>query len=387
MDGYRIRRGAGTETAVVDAAALVALARAGRVRPSDEIATAAGWVRADALPELRGLLRDGDPWAAWSDVDSIDAVSVYRQMVDPDPEDLPSDALSPVGDAAGGEPVADAPTAPPGARIGADRPAPPVVGPGPAGGPRREAPLPRFDPAVADALAHGAEVIDFPRPRPAAAPNTPSAHTLPPRARPAAPPLVRGSRVLAMVAVGLLLLLLGYSWIKVGGSKLGVSAPRTAGTPATPTGTAPAVAAPLVALEKDLRASLPGTARAVAKAGDLSDALLVELVQLRVDVVSADGVVTKWAGRRLDEPKSAEVRIQYRSSGDISREIAAMALVVGRYKRLYRLDIPVFEVTDTTGRGMTRIDAAKAEAFYQARLTLEQLLTSVAAQPPSGLPR
>ena len=94
-------------------------------------------------------------------------------------------------------------------------------------------------------------------------------------------------------------------------------------------------------------------------------------------VEEADGVVTKWIGRTGDEPKSAEVRISYRSGGDLTRELGAIALVVGRYKRFYRLDIPVFEVTEVGARGVTRIRAEDAEAYYQARMSLEDLLKTL----------
>ena len=197
-------------------------------------------------------------------------------------------------------------------------------------------------------------------------------------APPSPPPLVRGSRVLALVVAGVLILGLGRAWIQVGAmSNAGVSEPepkKTAVEPAPPS--------PLVALDVEIRHLLSPTPRAVEKAGDLSDALLVELVSARLEVIQADGLVTKWVGRHADEPKSAEVRIRYRSAGDMSRELGTIALIVGRYKRTFRLDMPVFEVTEVGTGGVTRIDADKAEAYYQARITLEELLQSIAK--PAG---
>ncbi|MFN7144311.1 MAG: hypothetical protein ACK4YP_11080, partial [Myxococcota bacterium] len=90
MEGFRIRRGA-SERRAADTPALLAMASAGEVRPTDEILTSEGWTRASEHPLLRGRLGAEDPWAAWSDVESVDAASLYKRMVDV-PEELPVDA-------------------------------------------------------------------------------------------------------------------------------------------------------------------------------------------------------------------------------------------------------------------------------------------------------
>ncbi len=400
MQGFRIRRGA-TERSVPDAPALLALAASGEIRPTDEVRTADGWIAASALPILRGRLGGDDPWAAWSDVDSVDAASLYKRMVD-DPEELPVEAVTPVGEAlprvaaAGAAPRGVLPAAPEPVALEPDalEPLPepgeePDTNPGrraggivrpPVGPPGAREPLPL---AAAPRPAHRApppgelgEVIDFPRPRP----PMPDPFVRPPRPRAGPPPLVRTSRVAAMVVAGLLAVLLGYAWIRVNAfSRAGVGAagPARATSAATP---APEPPSPLVLLDAELRKSLSATPRAVREAGDLSDALMIELVQQRLEVVEANGLVTKWVGKQGDEPRVAEVRVRYRSGGDMARELGAVALVVGRYKRFYRLDIPVFEVTELGTGGVTRIDPDKAEAYYQARISLEQLLASIAGK-------
>jgi hypothetical protein len=373
MDGYRIRRG-GVEKRVADDTALATLAAAGGVRGTDEIETAAGWIRASQHPIVRGALRAGDPWAAWSDVESVDAASLYKKMVDtPDlseevelvevvevPE-LPVDALAPVPEppALGPPLVAPADAPPRGPRSLTDAPRAPRTPPVPG---VLLAPLPE----------DGAEVIDFPRARPA----RPAVALPTPTRRPSGPPpLVRTSRVLAMVLGGLTIVMMGYLWIRMSAyTGLGEG---TIPSRATAEKAALAPISPLIPLDVELRAALPTHPRDVKEAGDLSDALLVELVQQRLEIIEADGVVTKWIGRKGDEPKSAEVRISYRSGGDLTRELGAIALVVGRYKRFYRLDIPVFEVTEVGARGVTRIRAEDAEAYYQARMSLEDLLKTL----------
>ena len=96
MEGYRVRRG-GTERLFADAARLRAAASRGEIRPGDELFGPDGWVRADTHPALKGALAGADPWSAWSDVDTHDADSVYKQMLaSAEPEELPAEALKEV---------------------------------------------------------------------------------------------------------------------------------------------------------------------------------------------------------------------------------------------------------------------------------------------------
>ena len=103
MQAFRIRRG-DSERSVSDTSALLALASAGELRPTDEVETADGWVAASTLPVLRGRFGGDDPWAAWSDVESVDAASLYKRMVD-EPDELPVEALAAVGAPADASPV------------------------------------------------------------------------------------------------------------------------------------------------------------------------------------------------------------------------------------------------------------------------------------------
>jgi hypothetical protein len=86
--------------------------------------------------------------------------------------------------------------------------------------------------------------------------------------------------------------------------------------------------------------------------------------------------VTKWLGRKNDDPDQAEVHVIFHTSGELEHELGAIALVVGRYKRRYTIDIPVVEAIWRNGeQHMAReLDAKKAELFFEGRLTLGQVL-------------
>jgi hypothetical protein len=114
----------------------------------------------------------------------------------------------------------------------------------------------------------------------------------------------------------------------------------------------------------------------MVEAGNLPDNLTIELQQMRVDVVTVEAVVTKWAGRKEDQPQAAEIHITVRPSEALERDMGAIGLVVGRYVTLYRLAVPVFEVIVVTGDQAAKrdFDAARSSSFYEERLSLEQWL-------------
>ena len=127
-------------------------------------------------------------------------------------------------------------------------------------------------------------------------------------------------------------------------------------------------------MEQELRNRLVGEVRPVTAPGQLGDALLIDLQNLQVDVSAVDAVVTQWSGRQSDVPRKAEVHVTLGSDTELDRELAGVALAVGRYKRALRLDIPLVEVKVTTGEGelRTTLDAKKAEELYIGRISLDQ---------------
>jgi hypothetical protein len=133
---------------------------------------------------------------------------------------------------------------------------------------------------------------------------------------------------------------------------------------------------PLADVERELRAASLGDLHEVSRPGDLGDGILVDLQKLRIDVQRVDAPVTRWVGRKNDHPAEAEVHITFTTSGELDRELGAIALVVGRYKKRYTIDMPVIEgIWERDGEHKSRaIDAKLAEQFAQDRITLSTLL-------------
>jgi hypothetical protein len=129
---------------------------------------------------------------------------------------------------------------------------------------------------------------------------------------------------------------------------------------------------PLAATEKALRAVGLGAPHAVRKPADFGDAALVELQQLGLSVNSVDAPVTRWTGRKGDDPAAAELHVRFRPSPDLNHDLGAILLVAGRYKLRYNLEMPVIEAIaeDESGARGTTLDATRAESFAKGRIGL-----------------
>lgn len=393
MDRYRVRR-EGSEVWAGTLDELRVLHADGRLRPGDEVWDGTRWVSAAEVPSLRPR-RSADPFAAWDDADRVDAASVVNRVVRrPEAEALaaPPPAIPsrsrPLPPPVEVEvpPLDDQHTDPGGGALPAARPGAPALRsvPAPSRGPAAAAELPAaVEPPPPrpprERPPHpgpdGGMIIDFPAFKP-----PPSAVWQPEGPAPPPPvPAIRLGRVALYVGIGLVGLGAWAGWIRLNADgRFGIeeAAPPVASPaePAPPPTSAGAGA--LVELEAALRAGAGGPLRPVAKPGDLSDALLIDLTNLKVDFETVEAEVTEWSGRYLDQPRRGWVRITLHTAEELDRSLGAVALVVGRYAQVYRIELEPIEVRVRTPAGdrRTLIDPARAMRFYAQELTLEQLL-------------
>lgn len=394
----RIRTG-GVEVEVASALELESLRARGLVGPDAEVYVGNAWQPLDGPPAPRAAPAVADPWSAWQQADAStaeEALAAYarRDVAPAEVPELPLAAVAPMpkpvivnphavaelpDDAVA--PVPGAPKLVIGGNAAPPRAAPPPEPP-PATPPAKPATAPPPPPPAPRPLppARGDEGDSLPPPwlSPAEAPARPAAR---PAGRPREAPsgtttvTIRPTHVLGIVAT--LLLVIGGLWAMYQLSRPMTAPVISVGEPAPPPEAAPTdVAAVMAAVEAELRSVPLGDPHPVSRAGDLGDAILIELQKLRVDVVRVDAPVTKWGGKKLDDPAVAEVRVHFRSRGKLDRELGAVALVVGRYKQRYTIDIPVLEAR-WESEGGTRaklIDARTAELFTQGRAKLGQVL-------------
>ena len=412
-----VRQGS-DETTVADAEALRQRARSGSLRAHATITDEDGTTRAAAAhPALAGFFAAAapavDPWAAWRGVDAVDVSQVYRRMTEDVIPELPAEALEVQGDAGSSRTEA---------RAQEGRRRPPLVSRAvelepdeltdesveAIGTPRRV----RERPTPATPRASGADIVVFPgrmpgagetpppRPRSADAsfdpdglaerglPPTLDAY-FPPRARRPERTTLGGSTFTRLAAFAFALGALGLAgwlWASIAADRpaLARRTPGTAGGGASVVAsTTPEQAAASLAMrqvEAGLRTRMAPNPRESRTETQLSDALLLDIGQMQVRVRSVKVRVVKYSGRRLDEPRAAEVRVDYLPGEDRARDLGAITLVVGRYARMLRMDLPLFTITDTLGQAVAPT-ALVVDAFYLGRLDLEKFMAGLVTVP------
>lgn len=337
-----------------------------------------------------------DPWA--EDGGGLDPVTGSRLA----PTDGPThpDGLVPdVAEGAEGSPAGPfaarghaPPPEPPGALPPPVAPPPaaaPVAPPRPSGGPSLVKPgdvispdVPvAADPSLRPSPARpdaGGEVIRFPR-TPARRPP-PDVPTLRDRG-PAPVPLVRMSRLLLWVGVGTTMLAFAWWFVRATGElETGIDPASTEPGPGEERNPVEAPAEPagtdLGQLDEELRAGLRSEVRAIHSDGELGDALLSDLLNLRSTVRDVKATVIKWTGRKQDLPHTAEIRVTLDGSTELDRQLLAVGLVVGRYKRTHRMEVPLLEVYVPGDGGLRKLtlDGTRAEAYYEQRLSPAEFL-------------
>jgi len=344
-------RSDGVELELANEVELEGMRARGLLDPGAERWDGEAWV---LLARTSRTARAADPWSAWS---AADAGAAAPPPPEDDVADLPVAAVAPMPRpvvSRGIEAIPDVAITPlhdepPAAAATTGAAPPPVAAPRPR--PPATAPPPPVSPG---------EVIDFPRR--AREPVRP-----PPADAPA--PLVRPGRLFGMILV--LMLLLGGAW-----AVLELSSPTAAPVVSVGKARTPRPVDPLAAVEAELRKAHVGPVREVRGPGDLDDALLLDLQQLGVQVVSVRAPVVRWTGRKKDDPAAAEVHVTFKPGPDQNRDLGAIGLAVGRYKLKYNLQVEPFEIImESEGTGAaTTLDPAVAERFVQGRARLSELV-------------
>lgn len=408
---YRVRLD-GLEREVPELDDLVAMAQAGvidrdtPVRPPGE----AAWRPAAEVTGLAAAF-PVDPWAAWDDADEDsmeEALGAVHGPGDPeDFDDLPTHpgglspdalraseldpaAISPLDGDAPPADVEELPAAALAPIEGGGEPAPP---PAPRG---KVIAFPGGRPASPPATDGSAALHPDPAPIPLRPPTT--LPVPPPREEPTGP---RWGRVAAIASLGLLVVVALNGYVSMtaaerygppGGADAGpapaIAQPEVQAEPEPEAAPAPRVpttmsAGPYADIEREIRSQWLADPRDLVEPTDLEDALYVELPRVHVQVVRAKAPITEWGGRRSAQPQAANFLIRYEARpGERDRELAAIALVVGRYMSIYKLRSDQLTIESQTPSGGTRriaVDPTQALRLYEQRITLVEFLEQLAA--------
>ena len=134
---------------------------------------------------------------------------------------------------------------------------------------------------------------------------------------------------------------------------------------------------------RDLERELRSTMRVdivdlcTGDAEDIHGALLVELSRLKVQVATVDSPVYRWSESTTPCPEVLDLRVTLNDRGQKSRDLASVALVVGKYIEHHDWQMREFQLSwrsdDGTLRG-TEVDPNRVRLFWGAAIGLDDFL-------------
>ena len=101
----------------------------------------------------------------------------------------------------------------------------------------------------------------------------------------------------------------------------------------------------LITLEQDLKSALRTDIQEVNQKHSFSDALLIEMTYVDLNIQNIVADVLSWKGRRLDTPKATVVSVTLNSTGEVDRELALVSMIIAKYTEHYTLNMEKFSVT------------------------------------------
>ena len=133
-------------------------------------------------------------------------------------------------------------------------------------------------------------------------------------------------------------------------------------------------------IEKKLRSSLSEDIIPLVPDASFEDILQVELARFRIQSLQMKAKVTKWTGRKEDRPQKAKVQLTIEGTGEMDYDIAAVALVLGKYMEQYFMDVEELELClDSNEDYMlcAKLDAEIAREFYLQRVSYAKLFEKI----------
>ncbi len=140
-----------------------------------------------------------------------------------------------------------------------------------------------------------------------------------------------------------------------------------------------AVVDELVELERELRRSMRSGVVDVCSGDpeDVESAMLIELSRLKTRVSSIRSSVFAWTSGQSACPEILELSLTLHERGELARDLASVALVVGKYSEYYDWQVRDFQVAFLSEEGTLQgqsLDAEKARRFWGTTLGLREML-------------
>lgn len=135
----------------------------------------------------------------------------------------------------------------------------------------------------------------------------------------------------------------------------------------------------LDALERELRQTMREGIVDVCTgdAEDIESAMLIELSRLKVRVADVDTTVYAWSHGQSPCPEILDLQATLYDRGELTRDLASVALVVGKYTQHHDWQLREFQVAFRDDQGELRgqsLDPERVRRFWGTELDLRQML-------------
>jgi hypothetical protein len=131
-------------------------------------------------------------------------------------------------------------------------------------------------------------------------------------------------------------------------------------------------------LIRTLRSQISGPPREMSgEADDLTAAMMLDLSRLRARVNRLRAPVTLWGGPEANVPLEASIDVWLNSSGDVLRDVAVVALAVGRIVQYHDTVVTGLELTIVAENEPPRrieLSGPRAAEFYQNQITFSEFI-------------
>ncbi|MEC8379875.1 MAG: hypothetical protein VXZ96_06115 [Myxococcota bacterium] len=136
---------------------------------------------------------------------------------------------------------------------------------------------------------------------------------------------------------------------------------------------------PLFELDTALRSQIRPACLSITPETLVEDVMTVELDAFDIDVIGIRASIVEWTGRKLDRPRTGTFRFRVKGDDSYEYQLAAIALVVGKYMENYVMDVAKLEVTiDTKQNSMQfELDPDLVSRYYRQNIDLRQLFNLV----------
>ena len=134
---------------------------------------------------------------------------------------------------------------------------------------------------------------------------------------------------------------------------------------------------PLIDLDTELRSKIRPACLSITPDTLVEDVMTVELDAFDIDVVSVRASIVEWTGRKLDRPRTGTFRFRVKGDDSYEYQLAAIALVIGKYMDVYVMDVAKLEVTiDTRSKSLQfDLDPDLVARYYRENVELRQLFS------------